>query len=45
MFLLTVLKDQDTKIMETSSSSENEEKVITSEEEIQSCIRKLLVVQ
>ena len=40
-----ILKEQDTKILETSPSSFGEEKVISSEEEIQPCTGELLVVQ
>jgi len=40
-----ILKEQDNKIVETSYSSDNEEEVVTSEKDIQSCIGELLVVQ
>jgi len=40
-----VLKEQDTIIIETSSSSDNEKELVSSEEEIQPCTSELLVVQ
>jgi len=40
-----ILKEQDNKIVETSSSSDNEKEVVTSEKDIQSCTGELLVVQ